>query len=52
LKLRGEQPIGSSFLPSRNVIFVVDDDPGMLMSEAAASRKWIRQRAVFLSERI
>jgi FixJ family two-component response regulator len=32
LKLRGEQPNGSSFLPNRNVVFVVDDDPGMLMS--------------------
>jgi FixJ family two-component response regulator len=32
LKLRGEQPNGTSFLPNRNVVFVVDDDPGMLMS--------------------
>ena len=31
-KLRGEQLNGSSFLPNRNVVFVVDDDPGMLMS--------------------
>jgi CheY-like chemotaxis protein len=31
-KLYGEQPNGSSFLPDRNVVFVVDDDPGMLMS--------------------
>jgi CheY-like chemotaxis protein len=32
LKLRGERPDGHQFLPNRNVVFVVDDDPGMLTS--------------------
>jgi FixJ family two-component response regulator len=31
-KLRGELPNGHQFLPNRNVVFVVDDDPGMLVS--------------------
>jgi FixJ family two-component response regulator len=32
LKLRGERPNGHQCLPNRNVVFVVDDDLGMLMS--------------------
>jgi hypothetical protein len=42
-----------SLLPNPNVVFVVDDDPGMLMSVKRLLRtKWVRHRAIFLSEGI
>ena len=40
LKLRGEQPNGNQPLPNRNVVFVVDDDPGMLRSVARLLRQF------------
>jgi FixJ family two-component response regulator len=39
LKLRGEPSDGHKFLPNRNVVFVVDDDAGMLRSVARLLRQ-------------
>src|SRR6476620_2690533 len=49
LKLRGEPSDGHKFLPNRNVVFVVDDDAGMLRSVARLLRQLGYESVLFPS---